>query len=100
MAVTTTEVMILADQMADLLNRMTKEQWEAFQFGMLVSESPDYSQQMLMDGFATLISDNGCQSTWVWDQGEKDAAAEAEAERQRQIARGQLEMFPENEGRH
>lgn len=96
MAVTHAEVRELADTVADLFNRMTKDQWDTFFNGMLMSDADNYSQQMIMDGFATLISDNGCQTTWVWDTSEDDAEAAAQ-ERQRQIARGQFDMFSANE---
>ena len=99
MAVTTTEAMLIAEQLADLMNRMSKEQWERFQAGMLMSNEPDYSQQQIMNGFATMISE-GHFTTWSWDERDQLTAAEAERERQRQIDRGQLQMFPENEGWH
>lgn len=94
---TTMETKALADQMAELLNSMTKDQWDLFQAGMLQSDSEDFSQQQIMDGFAALIH-GGFEVRWQWDVGPEAAAEEAARERDRQIARGQIEMFTTQEG--
>ena len=86
------EALGVANDFADLLNRMSKQEWDLFQAGMLQSDSEDFTQQQIMDGFAALIH-GGYEVRWQWDVGVDDAAEEARRERQRQIERGQLEMF-------
>lgn len=93
MAIDTQRTKAVADQVAELFNNLSKEDWSLFQAGMFNSDSEDWSQQQLMDGFAAIVY-RSPEASWDWKT-DQDRAEEARRERQRRIDAGQIEMFPD-----